>query len=324
MKTNTAEKLEVLSTDAHDDVRESVLAVAGRDDLTQAAIAREAGVNAAALNRYLNGAYAGDNEALERKLSRWLDAYEARSREGQAMPAAPAWIETPTANQVLGALRYSQMAGDIAIVYGGAGLGKTAAALRYIEESPNVWRAVMTPATASVAAALEEVAEAVGLREIGGGGAKLQRAIVARMRGTYGLLIVDEAQNLSAAALDAIRSLHDLTGCGLALLGNEQVFSRMTGGNRAAYLDRLHSRIGKRVRLTRVGLEDVRALLNAWQIDAQRAGKVAFEIATKPGALRSLTKTIRLAAMVTPVEQIGADDLRRAWRELVGDAGGAS
>src|ERR1035437_1267786 len=53
--------------------------------------------------------------------------------------------------------------------------------------------------------------------------------------GTGGLLVIDEAQHLSVAALDQIRSIHDATDLGIALVGNQQVYARLTGGNRAAY-----------------------------------------------------------------------------------------
>jgi hypothetical protein len=307
------------------DVHAEIKALQARTRLSQSKIARESGVNTTALNQWLKGAYPGDNHAVEAKLARWIDAYQMRELEDQALPAAPAWIDTPTSKRVLAALTYAQLAGDVAVTYGAAGLGKTTAARRHAEVSPNVWIATMSPATASVVPALEQIAESVGLREATGGGARIQRAIIHRIRGTHGLLVIDEAQHLNVAALDAIRALHDATDIGLALMGNEMLYGRMTGGNRAPYLDRLYSRIGKRVRLTRATEEDVAALLSAWKIRDRAVRKVLTEIAKRPGGLRGVTKVLRLAALYSANSSggIGETDIRAAWSELGGD-GGAS
>ena len=307
------------------DVHGEIKALQARKRLSQSTIARESGVNATALNQWLKGAYPGDNQAVESKLARWIDAYQMRELEEQALPAAPAWVETPTAKRVLAALMYAQLAGDVAVTYGAAGLGKTTAARWHAEVSPNVWIATMSPATASVVPALEQIADAVGLREATGGGARIQRAIIGRIKGTHGLLVIDEAQHLTVAALDAVRSLHDATDIGLALMGNEMLYGRMTGGNRAPYLDRLYSRIGKRVRLTRATDDDVAALLSAWKIKDRAIRRVLTEIARRPGGLRGVTKVLRLAALYSAKssEGISEADVRAAWSELGGDGGAA-
>ena len=231
------------------DLREEIAALQRADSkLTQRAMARQSGVTQARLSQWLNGTYQGDNAAVETQVEIWIDAYKERQLAERLLPTAPDWVQTPSANRVIAALGYAQIAGDIAVIYGGAGLGKTTAIREYRRANPNVFHVTMTPATAGVVPCLEEVLEALGVRGVVGGAAKLQRAIIARLTGTQGLLAIDEAQHLNVNALDAVRALHDATNIGLALLGNEAVYARMTGGNRAAYLDRLYSRIGKRVR----------------------------------------------------------------------------
>lgn len=290
--------------------------------LTQAEIARQSGVHASRLNQWLKGQYAGDNEALEAELARWIDAYHERRLRARALPEAPEWVETPSAQRVIAALGYAQLAGDITVIYGGAGLGKTTAITHYQRFHPNVWIATMSPCTASAVPALEEVAGALGI-EAGGGAARMQRAIIRRLRGTMGLLIIDEAQHLAVQALDAMRALHDATGVGLALVGNEAVYARMTGGTRAAYLDRLFSRIGKRVRLTRATRDDVDAIIDAWGVDVHACRRTLHEIAARPGGLRGLTKVLRLASMFAAGaerESMSCEDIRAAWRDLGGES----
>lgn len=286
--------------------------------LTQAEIARQSGVSAARINQWMRGRYGGNVAQVEAEIARWIDQYRERKLREQALPAAPEWVATPSAARVQQALGYAQIAGDVAVIYGGAGIGKTTAIREYQRTAPNVWCATMTPATATVVPALEEVGDAVGLREIGGGAARIQRAIIRRIQHTQGLLIVDEAQHLGVPALDAMRSLHDATGIGLALVGNESVYARMTGGTRAAYLDRLYSRIGKRVRLTAASAADIAALLDAWRVELRPCRRLLAEIASRPGGLRGLTKVLRLASMFAAGggRPVSCDDIRAAVQDL--------
>ncbi len=308
----------------HDrDVHAEIAMIRERDGLSQAAIARESGVGETALNRWLNGDYEGDQELLEAKLARWIDSYNVRELEGRLLPKAPSWVETPSARRVIKGLAYAQLAGDIAIIYGAAGVGKTTAAHQHAAVSPNVWIATMSTATASVVNALEEIVSAIGVREAGGA-AKLHRAIVRRVTGTHGLLVIDEAQHLVESALDALRAIHDAAGIGIAFMGNELVYARFTGGARAAYLDRLHSRIGKRVKLTRTLEGDTSSLLNAWAIREPDARRLLAEIARRPGGLRTVTKVLRLASVVAARHGgvPSAADIRTAYEDLSGSVDG--
>lgn len=266
----------------------------------------------------MNGVYGGDNAAIEAKLLRWAETTQAAREQAAAMPAAPGYIETHTSGRVIAALRYAQVAGDIAVVYGGAGLGKSEGIKRYTVIAPNVWHATMTRASANVVTALEVIVEALGLHTAGGAN-KLHTAICKRVANTGGLLVIDEAQHLTEAALDQIRGIHDATGIGIALVGNAQVHARMTG-NRAAYLDRLFSRIGKKVRLVKATQEDVTALLDSWNISETKTRTLLAEIASKPGALRGMTKVLRLASMYAAAGKrvLGLEDVRAAWKELGG------
>jgi DNA transposition AAA+ family ATPase len=295
--------------------------MAGDKRLSQAATAKEAGISPAAFNQWLNANYKGDNEALDAKVRIWLESYHARLAAGDGLPEAPAFVATPTASRVISALGYAQVAGDIVVSYGAAGLGKTTACRRYQTSRPNVWIATMTPASSGVVTSLEDICEALDVTE-GGGARRMFRAIVKRVRDTHGLLVIDEAQHLSVAALDQIRSIHDATGVGIALVGNEGVYARMAGGRNAAQLDRLFSRIGRRLSLRRSTDADIQALVKAWGIEDKKCLPTIMDIARRPGALRTLTKTLRLAAMQAAAESraICCQDVRAAARELGGAA----
>ncbi|MGO4699839.1 AAA family ATPase [Dyella sp. 2RAB6] len=287
--------------------------------LSQASLAKEAGFSAATLNQWINGKYQGDNDGIEQKLRLWLEAYTNRRAAGGQMPEAPGYVDTPTGGRVLGALGYAQMAGDIAVIHGSAGVGKSEACKHYQKSSPNVWIATMAPSTSGVVTALEEICDALGLAP-GGGARRMSRAIAKRVKDTNGLIVVDESQHLSTQALDEIRSIHDATGVAIAFVGNDGVFARMVGGRNAQQLDRLASRVGKRLSLKKPTETDVVALLKAWGIDDAKCRDALFSIASEGGALRSLTKVLRLASMHAAAEarQVCCEDVRAAAQELTG------
>lgn len=315
------ERLEERHEDPHGKAREA-LAMCG---LSQTQAAREIGISDSVLSQWLSGQYRGNVAAVDAKVARWIEARAERAELDARLPAAPEWVETPTAHRIEAGLSYAHMAGDICVVYGGAGLGKTMTARRYAGRRPNAWIATMSPATSALGPCLERLAEACGVRATSGRPARIEADLRERLSGSLGLLIVDEAQHLSPRALEGLRSLHDATDIGLALLGNETIYARLTGGRRAAEFAQLFSRIGKRVRLTRPGRTDVTALLEAWsarQVLGRETRATALEIARRPGALRGLTKALRLAALFAAgqEEKLDVSHLREAWKDLGGEA----
>lgn len=232
-------------------------------------------------------------------------------------PAQSQWIETPTGRRILGALSFTQATGDVALIYGAAAVGKTRAAIEYAACGVNVWRATITQATTGVVPALGEICAAIGIAGCNGA-ASLHSAIVSRISGTEGLLIVDEAHQLSTAALDQLRSIYDASGVGLALIGSLGLYSRLTAGEDATCLDRLLSRVGKRLHLDTVTPEDIGALADAWGIRNCKRSVTLQEIAQRPGGLRLLSKTVRLARLACGSRTMTDGDIRNAWRELGG------
>jgi DNA transposition AAA+ family ATPase len=300
------------------ELREIIRAALARDKrLSQATLAKEAAISATTLNQWLSGKYLGDNEGIDAKLRLWVEADQARRAAGDAMPVIPGYVPTPTAKRVLGALAYAQMAGDITVTYGPSGVGKSTACRHYRDSSPNVWIATMKPSTAGVVPALQQVCKAIGVDATGGASILTDR-INDRVRDTFGLLIIDESTFLSVAALEEVRGIHDETGIAIALVGNQEVFTRMSGGRHAQQLDRLHSRVGKRLGLRMVAEGDILPLIQAWGIDDPKCHRTLIEVARRPGALRTLTKTLRLASMYAAAESrtVCCEDVRAAASEL--------
>lgn len=309
----------------HDALRAHIRPLTEGADFSQKQLAREAGVNDSALNQWLQGKYKGNNDAIFEKLKTWAE-YRKRSQSSAAiLPQAPSFVATPTSGRILPVLSYGQMAADFCCVYGGAGVGKTTAAKHYKANNPNVWLATMTTDCSTVPAVLDEVACAFGIsNDKGGASNKLRREIVSRMKDSGGLLIVDEAQNLSTSGIETIRGLYDGAdgGAGVVLCGNESVYNRVTGGARASHFAQVFSRIGKRLRLNKPAEGDALLLADAFGITGKAERELLMDIAQKPGALRGMVKVIRNASMFAAGQgsEIGPDVIRAAWRDLGGEA----
>lgn len=301
------------------DIRDRVRGVMERDKLSQAEVSGRAGMSPTTLSRWLQGTYAGDSAEIEAKLARWLDADAAEQETRRVMPDGPGFVRTVAAERILEALGYAQVAPDNVAIYGAPGTGKTATIAEYARQRPNVFVATMSPASASVVTCLQEVAAALGLGEVKGGASILYREICRDLRVTHrrALLVIDEAQHLSPAALDQLRAISDAVEVGLALVGNENVYSRFAAGT--ANMAQLHSRMGRKLRLAKPSKRDVLALAEGWRVPAACTGTL-IELAGRPGALRGVVKTIRLAAMRARAKgaDICCEDVTDAARELAG------
>lgn len=294
---------------------------AGGEPVSNARIAQEAGINASALSGFLNDKYQGDSKAVARRLLTWIRSQSRRKEAATKIADEIPFVMTHTSTRIWDALTYAEMTGDICLIYGGAGTGKTIALREYAAQNTGVCMATMTSVSSTVRGALEVVAQCLGVSSRATA-QQLYRDLVDRLRAAeYKLIIVDEAQHLTERALDQLRAFSDELQVGLVLAGNREVYSRMTGGTRAAYLDRLYSRVGYRLHLGKVDARDLSAILQADKIDDDGIRKELSRIANLDGGLRQAAKTLRLAKTIAigAAEALTVSHVRRAWKTTGGD-----
>lgn len=311
-----------LSSEALEQLRGEVRLLQQEEGLSLADIARDAGIAYGTFTPWMTGKYAGDASGVGMKVSRWLGSRRERRQTQAVLPSAPVYLPTPTATSIMETLSFAQAAPDFAVIVGGPGIGKTTSIREYEKRSPNVHVVTAEPCVASPINMLAAIAEAIGLIERSSN--RLSRAIVARLRNTNALLVIDEAQHLESKALDQLRTLHDLAGCGIAVSGNETVFARLQGGDaRNAQFAQLHSRVGKRLVQPKSRAQDICQLVQAWGVEPQsEVAKLLTQIAAKPGALRNLTKVMRLASMLAAGAGTAVDArlVKLAWGQLSSSA----
>ncbi|RLM27477.1 DNA transposition protein [Brenneria alni] len=299
-------------------VRAAVRNAVDNSDINYAAVAREIGVSNSQLSQFVNDAYRGDNHSLANKLTVWLDN---RSRRTNEMPIAPDFIATRTVKQIWNALQYAQLAQCITVIYGNSGVGKTRALQQFATERPNVWLITVSPSRSSLSECLYELALELGIGDAPRRSGQLGRAIRRKLRGTNGIVIVDEADHLDYSVLEELRILQEETGVGLALVGNHQVYGKLTGGNsRNMDFARLFSRIAKKVSILKTKKADVDAISDAWGLNKNAERELIHALSEKPGALRTISHTLRLAAMFAhgKNEPLSECHIRAAIKDLEG------
>jgi DNA transposition AAA+ family ATPase len=272
-------------------IRERVKAeLAAVSGLTQTQVAREAGMSKTTLSLYLAEKLTTNPEGTEEKLLRWLAGRGERTAFQAILPTPPSFCETRTVADLFSAFTFAQTLVDLVTALAVPGCGKTTAAREFQARYNNVWIATLAAHTTGVVPVLREVAEAVGA-ENGSGASGIAKQIVRKIKGTAGLLIVDEAQHASPAALDALRALHDSAEVGVVFLGDLTLEAKL------AKMPQLYSRRGVRFSRTRILPEDVGALLDAWGITGAEERALLGRLASKPGGLRSVSKALKLATV---------------------------
>ncbi|WP_336879768.1 AAA family ATPase [Providencia rettgeri] len=299
----------------YDETRAALRAIHTNDGVPYGVIARETELSSTAVSHFMNGKYKGDNEDVNNKLTIWLSNRAVRLND---MPQAPDFIETKTYRQIASALQYSQIAQCISVIHGMPGVGKSKSLQYFSRNRPNVWMITVSPSRSSLSECLYELALELGIGDAPRRAGQLGRVIRRKLRGTSGLLIIDEADHLNYPVLEELRILQEDTGIGLALVGNPRVYSKMTGGGSGDVdFARLFSRIAKKVSIVKPKNDDIKAIAAAWNL-GQPERELVFKLAEKPGALRVVTHTLRLAAMkaVGAKEALSEKHIRKAIKEL--------
>ena len=277
------------------------------------------GVAPSTLSAFSNDTYQGVSENVAWKVNRYLQAEEARRNDALQMPERPGYIATKTSRKMTAQLQFAHM-GNIAVIVGAAGIGKTETFKRYVSITPNAFHLQLNRTTRTPGPMLTAVSRLTG-RQIKHRGFAMSNKfddIVARLTDLRALLIVDEAQHATDATLDLLRQLHDATGCGLILAGNRTVLGRVQQGARDVEWAALHSRVSWPQSYDHPLPEDVEMICDAWAVP-QGAQEREFlkGVAQMPGALRSVTQTLLMATIAARLEDDARtfSHIKAAWAQ---------
>lgn len=278
-------------------------------------VAKRADMPLGTFSPWYDGTYSGNYTNQATKIRNFLRAHEETIAANAAAIEEPEWVDTPTATSVVNALSYAQQAPAMATITLGSGMGKTTCAKRYAQTHPNAYRVVLRPSISSVSAVLREVAKVLGIQERDPN--KLPEAIGEKVKrnGKRSLLMIDEAQWATDRAVNELRFFLDEYGCGLALLGNDEVNSRFGSTTPKEGMAQIHRRTGARIRVLKPTATDISMFVAAWGFEDLDVVRLLKVIGGKPGYLGQVTETIKLASILAAGagRPIDAAAIRQAW-----------
>jgi len=222
---------------------------------TQAALARLSRVAASTLNQILNGGYITSP-------SKQLASVESAMQHADYTTGdAVAPVETSVFKLAQTSCAMARRFRNFSLLSAYVGTGKTYAVKHYAATHPNSYLVEATP-TMTPQSLIKDLS--VRVAGFGGKGGIADRfdAVVLALRDTDSLLIVDEAETLTANQLHVLRRLRDLANIGIVLVGTEHLHGIIKHPH--GQFDQIRSRVGFWPEtVTCINREDAAALIQS-------------------------------------------------------------
>lgn len=282
---------------AYQQAREELRGYIDKSGKTQTAVGNELGISGGAISAFLSGKYKTPHTMIPK-----IQNLISMNAKKQVAPKAPDFASTSISRTVHNAVAYAHLRGVISVVYGDAGVGKTSTVREYVRNDNLALLITISPTYASITGVNELIAAQLGLRERVS--RKLTAEIVDRLKGSGRVLIVDEAQHLTVRALNHLRCLSDESGIGVALVGNEEVYSKLRGSGKADFAQ-LFSRVGmrKQVQTRDISMKDIENIFGTYELD-EGVLKLLLGIANTPYGLRGAVNVyINTAAVYGEIKE---------------------
>lgn len=202
------------------------------------------GYSAGTLSTYRKGTYNGDVEKFEARLREMFTVKED-ARNFQSV--SPDFVPTSVSSQVYNTIRICHLKGGLAIECGDAGIGKTKAARKYVQDYPSSAIYVsVNPCLVSTTAFLKLLCKhfklPIGRKD------DMWLELDEHLQGSKKVLIIDEAQHLPIKTIESIRALFDGNSeLGIIFIGNVETVTNRSGKGKASF-----NQITNRTRLTEI------------------------------------------------------------------------
>jgi len=153
---------------------------------TQSQVAKELTVSTATLSLFLSGNYSGDNDEIAKKVAQFLEIGSAR----KALVQEPGFcMELSNTRKILQLVQITHVSGDILLLYGAAGCGKTTALKHYSSTTNGVIHVEADVTTNSPRSILSMLLEAIA-EPVQGATSNMMRVLIHKLSGTRQLIII--------------------------------------------------------------------------------------------------------------------------------------
>ena len=283
---------------------------------SKAETARRIGMPDGTFSQWFSGKYSGRLDTTNAQVARYIDQQDEQASFFASVPQSPPYFPTRTSREIMETLAWAHVAGDLVAITLGAGMGKSQSCNEYKARRPNVFMTTISEHTKTVNAMLIEIIAMLGIHEHNP--ARFVRAIGERLSASgNALLIIDEAQHLIPEAINQLRHFSDLYKCGIALVGNDEVYDRLRDNKeKKRTYAQLRRRIGMRLTRLKPYPEDIAAAIAAWGVKDDQCVKLLTAIGGKAGALGQIDKTMKAATMLAMANNapVGFTHISAAWK----------
>lgn len=305
-------------------------------ELIEQKLGKKKGVNRTYLSNFLSGSFSAIPEASREPLARMLNDWIEVDARRPKSKAESELIPTRPAKRQIRAAQHGVENSDIVAVVGPAGTGKTRVALELLKIIPGSIYLYVSPDGARKSGFLRLLYEAVW--EHRGPARPTLSDVIARLKFSDRLLMIDNADLLHPDTFPIIMSLHDVAKIPIMIIGTHLVLQKLQH-DADPLRGQMSSRIGLRVELVKevtspkrgrsaewCTADDIRKLYEAGRVRLHpRAVSRLKDVANyEIGHLRRTERYVRYALAQLPREgtvTITPEILERAIRLVDGGEG---
>jgi hypothetical protein len=216
---------------------EQLASLMSRREWSQGDVAKKIGMSHGAVSTFLSGNYKGNLASITEKVGSLI---RKENKKDGLTSVQTGFVMTETAVQMEFVADSARDDGEIVVIHGGAGLGKTSFLMHYANKHPDTIL-IETDPSFTARGMLEELCKKLDVKKRGNMHT-LTNEIIEKLKGSGHVLLVDEAELLPYRALEVVRRIHDKTGVGVVLVGLNRLLVNLKG-RRGEFLQ-LYSRVG--------------------------------------------------------------------------------
>ena len=263
-------------------IKEKLIQLLERSGYTQKKVATKTGLSTAVISQYLKGSYNGNIANVEGVLTDFINREAERAKRREVKES---FVPTQLSGLALGLIGNTHMDGDIGVIHGPAGMGKSMALRQYAATNNGVVLIEADPGyTAKVL--LQELCGRLGVKKTGNIH-ELSEECIQALTGTGWVVLVDEAELLPYRALEVLRRIHDRSGVAIVLAGMPRLLINLKG-SRGEYAQ-LYSRVGMALDLEahkgKSEIDDFNTILSSLLPEEDGANAI-----TRPGVAEAFLK----------------------------------
>lgn len=281
--------------------------------ITNPVLAQRLGESVTFISKYLNNNLDRDPKDFDARARNILTALKARLED------ATNFFETGVSRNIAGRIEMARRTQDVMLLVGPAGEGKTCGARMFAAHNPGTIYFELAGYQRTDSKVAGILFDQLERRRDWKGNTSRAEFVTTQLRGSHRVIIADEAHLLAATGRQFLFNLNRDTGCAVVFVGNPEILDHIRRN------DQHFSRVGVKGE-PMLSAKEIPAVSLKVAIQfsnkefAEEVSDLAAFVATKPGRLRAVRKTVILAfELATKNGFEPRKAFREAHRNLVRD-----